>query len=102
MRMLPEVNSCFHVHTAGFVVCFLSFLYMADPTLFAAVQLDDTLRSWPEIWVAVPFFVLTVNMLFFFIERSLMGFLAVVACSGLLVYHAATYSLILLLMGNQP
>jgi hypothetical protein len=71
-----------------------------DPSLFLDLPVDETLRSWPEAWVAIPLLVLTANILQFFIERSLMGFLAVILCSGLFVYHGATYSVILLIMRN--
>jgi hypothetical protein len=100
MKTLPEDSNCFMVHFAGIIVCLFALINVFEPSLMSVVWASEFFRTWPEIWVGLPLLLLALNILYFFIERSVVGFLVVVLCCVLLVYQMSTYSVILLLMGN--
>jgi hypothetical protein len=102
MKIQPEDSNCFMVHFVGIIVCILALVNVIEPSLMSVVWSNEFFRSWPEIWVGLPLLLLALNILYFFIERSVVGFLVVVLCCVLLVYQISTYSVILVLMGNQP
>ncbi len=101
VRGYPELNSCWHIHFLGLAVCLVSLVYELAPHLFSVLKFEETLHAWPEIWVAVPFILLALNITFFLIEHSFMGLLAVICCGALFVRHVGTYTLISILLQHM-
>jgi hypothetical protein len=102
MRLLPEDNTCLMVHTAGIVIGLLDLAYVVRPGLSTFIRQASAFQTWPEIWVGLPLVFLALNTLYFFIERSVAGFVAVLFTSVLLVYHHTTFPLVQQLVGSLP
>ena len=98
MKIFPEDLNyfVFHLATLGATICQIMGLeFMVNG------KGRPIYEFWPEFWIIFPMLFGGVNILFVFVERSVLGFVSIAACIAWVIYSKATFPIVLNILG-QP